>query len=536
MKTYDLLQTLERILSSKTDKQLGISSDPSNNSIQSKRIMSQVCQAPDTFDFEFKLFNIPKSRQPKSDRVAFSRLYTLFDYLNKRMQLQHYESVVQIATTSKSLIELLGYKMAVKRTIDLAIQMGLLAPYTESYHYGSHNKLSNYAKTYVLNKFIYKIFIEYCKDNDISIMKEYKRNISYNTVIHYGNKLNLDDFRISSKLRIKNVDNLPKAEFEQFAIQTMKDNYNKKWNNVYTWTENKINECRSFNFYKKNPNFAPIFRPNVKWQANGNKVVTKISVRATNSCVAAKKTKDPNDVKGIIYRDDIRQQFGLLYEHDVTASVPTNTYLINYGKWLDDVDFYELFWKELQKLDSSLVNVDFTPEIRNALKRLFMTIRFDKDKLMGTHIANRVALHKSHKDYNAYDWRKELPELMKLLKQAVVNVIGEFNDSEIFFIESAIYADVTAKLLKKGIKVFQCYDCWYTDKEVDIASIVKESAEAFYSKFINSSTSNEDNTESNINTDNNNNTYNTYNTNINNMYYNTVIHYGNKLMNRKKLE
>lgn len=508
--------------------------------------MSQVCQAPDTFDFEFKLFNIPKSRQPKSDKVAFSRLYTLFDYLNKRMQLQHYESVVQIATTSKNLIELLGYKMAVKRTIDLAIQMGLLAPYTESYHYGSHNKLSNYAKTYVINKFLFKIFIEYCKDNDISIMKEYKRNISYNRVIHYGNKLNLEDFIISSKLRIKNVDNLPKAEFSEFAIRIMKDNYNRKWNNVYSWTENRINECKSFDFYKKYPNFAPIFRPNVKWEANGNKVITKISIRNTNSYIAAKKTKDPTDVKGMIYRDDIRQQFGLIYEYDVKSSVPKCTYLLNYGKWLDDdIDCYELFWIELQRLVPSLANEKFTLEMRNVFKRLFMTIIFDKDKMMATHVANRIAQRKSHKDYNAYDWRKELPELMKLLKQAVINVIGNFNDSEIFFIESAIYADVTAKLLAKGIKVFCVYDCWYTDQEVDIASIVKESAEAFYASFIAkatiSSTSNvnneyseykEYNKEYNIYKE-----YNKYNEyNNNKLLYNTVIHYGNKLMNRKKLE
>lgn len=515
MYEYNKLLTIERILSSKTDKQLGIaaSSIQSTNNQSIKRVSSYlVAQAPDTFDYEFNLFNIPKSRQPKSDRVAFSRVLTMLDWINKSMKLQHYDSIVQISTSSKSLIELLGSSMAIKRTINLAIKIGLLAPYTEAYHFGSPCKHNNYARTYILNKFTYKIYREYCRDNKITIIQEYKRRYKYcDTLFNKLVSFNADACRVGCNLNIRKLDDMTKPEFEHLVIETMKSNYNKRWHGVYDWIESRINTARQSLFYRQNPLFAPIFRPNVTWS---KKTIRKIGLRATNSYIAAKKCREVDDPADMIYRDDVRKQFNLNWEYDVVSSIPRCIFLMNHGIWLDDdIDCYELIYRELQKLDSSFMDKPYNADVRKAIKRLFMTVCFDRDTMMATHVANRIALHKSHADYDAYDWRTELPKLMKLLKQATVNAIGNFSDSEIFLIESAIYADVAAKLLQQA-DVWQVYDCFYTSKQIDVANIVKSSAQAFYAQFISST--------SNVNEDNQ---HNHEDNKSNNKYYNNTILY-----------
>ena len=70
---------------------------------------------------------------------------------------------------------------------------------------------------------------------------------------------------------------------------------------------------------------------------------------------------------------------------------------------------------------------------------------------------------------------------MKSYKEAIEETIGQEYDSEIFFHESCIYMDVLFELLKQGYNVWQCYDCWYTDKEVsDINDIINDKVMKYY--------------------------------------------------------
>lgn len=65
------------------------------------------------------------------------------------------------------------------------------------------------------------------------------------------------------------------------------------------------------------------------------------------------------------------------------------------------------------------------------------------------------------------------------------DVIGKTCSSEIFLHESCIYRAVRQELLRRGYRVAQCYDSFYTDKEVaDLATIIEQCAQSYRRDWI----------------------------------------------------
>ena len=233
------------------------------------------------------------------------------------------------------------------------------------------------------------------------------------------------------------------------------------------------------------------FIPNFTWR-KGNKCVIKIGIRATNCLVSATKEKVlKNGKESNLTKDDVKSKYGLNYKFDVASSVPRVTYLMNNGTWLDNsVDLYKKMFDKFIYLCPT-EKVEWNKETRDIFKSFHMRGYFDTESQIAGHIKRQISMKTS---YNKDEW-SELNYVMKSYKQAIKETIGELAyDSEIFFHESCIYMDVLFELLKKGYNVWECYDEWNTDKEVEnIQEIVNNKAISYYKQYVNNKEINNNN-------------------------------------------
>ena len=166
------------------------------------------------------------------------------------------------------------------------------------------------------------------------------------------------------------------------------------------------------------------------------------------------------------------------------------TYALNKGVWLDNnIDLYEIMYKKFIKLCPS-EQLQWNDETRKIFKSFHMNGYFDTEAKLSAHLKRQVSMKVN---YNKEEWN-DLDYVMKSYRESIVQTVGELKyDSEVFFHESCIYLDVTNELLSRGYNFWQQYDCWYTDKEVDIKQIVEQ----YVSRYINKYSSNNNNNNNN---------------------------------------
>jgi hypothetical protein len=241
------------------------------------------------------------------------------------------------------------------------------------------------------------------------------------------------------------------------------------------------------------------FKPDLKYDKS-RKYVKKISIRATNPLVSAKKDKE--HVKENFcgkFRDEVLQeQLGDIWsEFDVKSSIPRVAVLSNYGVWLDqDIDLYYEMYKEMYKL-LQLETVSYEEYkklgIREYFKDMFMRVAFDKSPAKmasnvkgvwnNTEVRSRLT-EEQFEEYNN-EMKRIAKEYFTAYLAAAKKVLGGNLDTELFLHESCIYLLVAKKIREMGIKLVQVYDGFYTDKKVEnIEKIVEDCALEYYSEFL----------------------------------------------------
>lgn len=448
-----------------------------------------------TKEVSFTKFNIPQTSKQASLKGQLSKVLAFID-LNKQRRFSDGLTVMPIATTNKRLISIWGSPKEVSRAIQFMCRIGLLAKYDDSYQFNAFYNKDNKCKQYVYNYNTEQQIKEYCSNNNIN-----KYQITNTTIVDIFAVKDIPfeqtEVRFSSKLHLLKPDNWTTTEFENYLMSCLYANYPQLLH--YQELADNINRT----FYADDYDRQISFKPKFTWN-KGNKAVTKIGIRATNSLVSAKKEHSNDEPpNNMLYKDDVLNRYGLKYEFDVKSSVPRITYALNKGIWLEnDIDLYKIMYKKFTKICPS-EQLEWNETTRNIFKSFHMNGYFDTEAKLSAHLKRQVSM-KAEK-YDTKEWA-DLEYVMKAYRESIIQTIGELKyDSEIFFHESCIYMDVTYSLLKKGIDVWQQYDCWYTDKEVvNIEQIVEQCV----NKYIKSNNNNNNNKIITTITNNTNNTNN----------------------------
>ena len=427
-------------------------------------------------EVSFNPFNIPQVRSVKCTKEKLSKVLAFID-MKKHSRFSDGYTVMNIACTSKKLLSMCGSEKNVSNLIKYMKIIGLLADYDETYQFKGFYDNLNRCKSYVYNKEAEDKIKEYCIINNIN-MYQIKNNKYHTIAEKFGNVKSFErsEVRFSSKLHLMKPTNWSKADFEDYLTLSLYENYPHL--EYYQSLADEINETYFDEDYDRQVQFTPKFTWN-----RGETAVTKIGIRATNSCVSAKKEKEENDEDWIVYRDDLLNRYNLSYEFDVKSSVPRVTYLLSNGKWLDnDIDLYERMYNVFVKLCPS-EKVEWNKETREVFKSFHMRGYFDTYAMLAAHTKRAISLKG---DYKKDEW-SNLDYVMRAYKDSISETIGELKyDSEIFFHESCMYLDVLKSLLDDGFDVLQIYDGFYTDRECkDIKERIANITEEYYSKYIN---------------------------------------------------
>jgi hypothetical protein len=432
----------------------------------------------------FIQFNIPQTRKQVSLKGQLSKVLAFID-INKQRRFSDGVTVMPIATTNKRLISIWGSPMYVSNAIKFMISIGLLAKYDETYQYNAYYQKDNRCKQFAYSYETEQQIKEYCINNDIN-----KYQIINTTIVKTFAVKDISfeqaEVRFSSKLHLLKPDNWSCAEFENYLTSILYVNYPQLKH--YQELADIINAT----FYADDYDRQIRFKPNFTWN-KGNKAVTKIGIRATNSLVSAKKEREAdNDEPNMLYKDDVLNRYGLKYEFDVKSSVPRITYALNNGIWLDNnIDLYEMMYKKFIKLCPS-EQLQWNNETRKIFKSFHMNGYFDTEAKLSAHLKRQVSMKVK---YNKEEWT-DLDFVMKAYRESIISTVGELKyDSEVFFHESCIYLDVTFDLLKKGFNVWQQYDCWYTNKEV---SNIEQIVEQYVMQYVNRNRNRSNNNNNNI--------------------------------------
>ena len=361
-------------------------------------------------------------------------------------------TIMPIPTTNKTLLGICGNSKEVSRLITFMKEIGLIAPYDETYHFGGEN---GRAKTYYYFYDNEKAVIEFCGQNNINAyeaLNEVKEFLEDETIMI--DSFDAKQVRFSSQLLLLKPDNYSTAQFENYLTACLYRNYPELA--YYQRIADKLNKYR----YKDTPELRLRFKPSFTWSSN-LKTVRKIGIRCTNSLVSAKKEDNEDEVNFAgVYREEVLRHFNLNLAKDVKSSVPRITLSLNSGWWIpEDIDIYELIYREYvdeRKRNGEYDEVGEFKDMREAIKSLHMRAYFDSAAMLGFHTRQAMGYVE---DAEAVDRE------MRIFRNAVLRAEGgAFYDSEIFYHESCIYMNVLEELFKKGFFVWECYDAFYARK------------------------------------------------------------------------
>ena len=434
-------------------------------------------------DYTLPTFKIPESRSKANTKKILGKVLAFIDMV-KYKRLAHGCTIMPIASTNKRFISICGSQQNASNLVKYMINIGLLELEDDNYQYNATKENYNKSKTY---KYYYdneQEIIKYCEENDINKYVIRNNKVSHiHTVVQRFRIENFENEQVkfSSQLHLLKPDNYSVAQFENYIESILYQNY--PFLAHYQEMADNIND----KYYAEYPEMAISFVPHFTWN-KGNKAITKIGIRATNTLVSAKKDKDDED-SGFhgFYKDDILERYGFNLEKDVTSSVPRITLSMNVGEWIpEEVDIYEMIYDEYITNHTYDTVVQSFADVRPAIKKLHMRGYFDRANLIGVHTRRVMA---TVEDKEAVD------NEMKIYQNAIVAAEGgRLYGNEIFLHESCIYMDVLSKLLEDGYFVWQCYDAWYAKKkgisqeyfEEYVRELVKEKANLYIDTVVQS--------------------------------------------------
>lgn len=377
-----------------------------------------------------------------------ANLLTLCRIVTPETQENIYNEIA-IACTAPIMLQHFGCFKSVCNIIHRAESIDLLFCTSPKYYFNK-NKKDSKCRAYIVNKsmvsliqdccILYGVGIENNKKKKKSASKKNKDSSSLSSsFLHFPSPLsiscNLRNVRFSCRMQLSNE--LTDKEIRSALYQK------------YPLLEHYQNLAKQINqkYYADSPKLQIRFSPTIHRSDKG--FVTKIGIRAASSVCGLPKAVD--EASEVPTRGDFfRAYFGNtpVYEYDIKSSIYRVAYLMRHNEWLDDsVDFYE-----------RMAGRGFeTAEQRANFKKLSMPLYFGGTaRTVATRLIDRCP------HLRAYP-KEEIVTAITEAQERMFAVVGESMDTEVFYHESCICMDLLARLLKRGLRVVQVYDGFFSD-------------------------------------------------------------------------
>lgn len=203
-------------------------------------------------------------------------------------------------------------------------------------------------------------------------------------------------------------------------------------------------------------------------------------------------------------RDMFRKQYKIVQDEDVSAMVPNLLKMLKNGIF-EFEDSYTKIVDKMGKIGYSLT--------RNEVKKIFLMSQFSKSEKVFLNSVKRLLAFehlndKNNKDYYPYikhfnpksnskikqylhkSWdstpegKKQL-KLYKDLYNTIQKDYGSKQSSTVFFWESLLETIVTISLKRQGIKCYNVYDNFLSNKKFDLKNEIKKATDIIYSAYNN---------------------------------------------------
>ena len=376
-----------------------------------------------------------------------ANLLTLCRIVEQETQENIYNEIA-IACTAPIMLQHFGCVKSASNIIKLAEKIDLLFCTSREYYY-NNNKSTSKCRGYIVNKSMSSLVQDCCISYNIGVENNKNKNESASEIKDSSSQplniissspllpisCNLHSVRFSCHHRLPKTltdKDIRNALYQQYPLLQHYQNLAKQINQKY---------------YADSPKLQIRFAPTIHRSSKG--YITKIGIRAASSVCGLPKVVD--EASEVPTRGDFfRAYFGNtpVYEYDIKSSIYRVAHLMRNHEWLDDsVDFYE------RMAGREFANA----EQRANFKRLSMSLYFGGTPREVTHHLIDRCPH-----LRAYP-KEEIVTAITEAQERMFAVVGESMDTEVFFHESCICMDLLARLLKRGLRVVQVYDGFYSD-------------------------------------------------------------------------
>ena len=383
--------------------------------------------------YEVPLFNESFCSKTKKQWTSWKmKLRKILSFVLRHNHIEDKCVIMPISTIDLDNLALWKKHQCVSYAINDMIEIGILRIESYSYRYGFAD--TRECRTYRYYKENAEKYIQFCKSRYIF---PYDVGLYHNDDEEIEELADFDTTRVvfCSDLKLIKPKNVSELDFKEFLEKCLYENYPQL--DYYKKLSIEINNTYyQDEFYK---DLRIKFIPHFQW-SKSRKSITKIGIRATCSLDNRSKKERPM----------LRERYGLDKEKDIKSSVPRVTLSLNNGSWyLDNVDLYAEIYKNCEQTD------EFTVEMREAIKALFMRAYFDNSE---DNLVHHTWIAMEQEGVSKQDVGKQ----MKKLRAAIFKTCGNKpNGSEIFLAESCVYLRVFQRLLQDRRNGWLLYDAFY---------------------------------------------------------------------------
>ena len=412
-------------------------------------------------DYTLPEFYIYESTAKGAKTLLKKKLSKILTFVNsvKNMRAEEGCTIMPISVTSRANLLIWNGKKGVSNAIAYMKEIGLISTENDYYRFNAYTDYENTCKLYRYYKENEDKLRAYCERNNIE--PYWTENVVYSMeeVRNRDRSIDGSKVRFKSKLKLIRPGYMSKVEFEKQLTLCLYENY--LGLRFHIMKANEINAL----CYKDYPEFRIRFQPKFEW-SNDDSYVKRIGIRATNAVTNTRKDE----------RTMILAKYGFNLEKDINASVPRMTASLNAGHWIDESeDMYKLIYRVMDKVG------ECSDEMREAIKKLHMRVYFDTSSEAAGHHTWRVM------DKNGAA-KQDVNDTIAKFRQAIVEAEGgKLYGSDIFYIESCVYLMTLYDLVTSGHKVWQVYDCFYsngTEDEELFEEMVSNSVRLNFEEFV----------------------------------------------------
>lgn len=419
-----------------------------NNKRDKTRTLSTGKIYHDLFKHDIRTADELVARLGRQWKHNLANLLTLCRIMEQETQENTYNEIA-VACTAPIMLQHFGCIKSASNIIKLAERIDLLFCTCKKYYF-NNNKKDSKCRGYIVNKSMTSLIQDCCILYGVGIENNKKKKKSASENNKDSSFLSLNNLSPTPPLSISC--NLRKVRFScrmQLSNKLTDKDIRSALYQKYPLLEHYQTLAKELNekYYADSPKLQIRFTPTINRSSKG--YITKIGIRAASSVCGLPKAVD--EASEVPTRGDFFRAYfggGAVYEYDIKSSIYRVAHLMRHNEWLDDsVDFYE------RMAGREFANA----EQRANFKRLSMSLYFGGTAREVTHHLIDRCPH-----LRAYP-KEEIVTAIAEAQERMFAVVGESMDTEVFFHESCICMDLLARLLKRGLRVVQVYDGFFSD-------------------------------------------------------------------------